>query len=205
MLFNIYTLYIGIKGIFIFYVCAVAVAVENCSTNQRNRGSEEIMNQFISNFHHHQQPRQSHCNQFMDVSQIQSRNIDVSTGLKLAFNDQQQHHHHQQQQQSSGLVTLLSQDLSSLINQQGDEIQHYLQSQVIPMNKFFYLFHGISISGKKKFRVSFTTDFNFLQKIYNLFHGFSISWPKNSIFFMGFQFLDKVVAKILYFVMLIFW
>ncbi|XP_071696065.1 BOI-related E3 ubiquitin-protein ligase 1-like [Rutidosis leptorrhynchoides] len=100
--------------------------VENSSTNQINRGSEEIMNQFIYNFH---QQQQSHCNQFMDVSQIQSRNIDVSTGLKLAFND----HHHQeqqkQQQQSSGLTSLLSQDLSNLISQQGDEIHHYLQIQ----------------------------------------------------------------------------
>lgn len=99
--------------------------VGNCSTNQRKRGREDMMNQFMSNLHQ----QQSHCNQLMDVSQIQSRNVDVSTGLRLAFND-----HHQQQQHtisphSSGFASMLSEDLSTLINQQGDEIEHYLQVQ----------------------------------------------------------------------------
>ncbi|XP_024995636.1 BOI-related E3 ubiquitin-protein ligase 1-like [Cynara cardunculus var. scolymus] len=97
--------------------------VGNCSTNQRKRGREDMMNQFMSNLH----PQQSHCNQFMDVSQIQSRNVDVSTGLRLAFGD-----HHQQHSispQSSGFASLLPEDLSNLMNQQGDEIEHYLRVQ----------------------------------------------------------------------------
>ncbi|KAI3494759.1 hypothetical protein L1887_40370 [Cichorium endivia] len=95
----------------------------NCSTNQRKRGREDIMNQFMSNIHQ----QQSHSNQLIDVSQIQSRNVDVSTGLRLAFSD-----HHQQHSfspQSSGFVSLLSEDVSNLINQQGDEIEDYLQAQ----------------------------------------------------------------------------
>nr|XP_043607003.1 putative uncharacterized protein DDB_G0271606 isoform X2 [Erigeron canadensis] len=94
--------------------------VGNCNTSQRNKGRQDTMNQFMSNIQQH-----SHGNQqFMDVSQYQSRNdIDVSTGLQLAFND-----HHQHQQQHS-YDHLLSQDLSTLINQQANEIHHYLQTQ----------------------------------------------------------------------------
>lgn len=95
----------------------------NCNTNQRKRGREDIMNHFMYNIHQ----QQSHCNQLMDVSQIQSRNVDVSTGLRLASND-----HHQQHSfspQSSGFLPLLSEDLSNIINQQGDEIENYFQAQ----------------------------------------------------------------------------
>lgn len=95
------------------------------SMNQRKRGREDNnnMNHFMStdNIHHQQL--------FMDVSNMQSRNnVDVSTGLRLAFND----HHHQQQcfdPQSSGFTSLLSDDLSNLVNQQGNEIEHYIHAQ----------------------------------------------------------------------------
>ncbi|KAK1408959.1 hypothetical protein QVD17_41140 [Tagetes erecta] len=100
--------------------------VGNCSVNLGKRRREENMNQFISNFN-----QQSNMNQIMDASQIQSRNVDVSTGLRLAFNDQQQQQQQQQQHsidpQSSGFVS--PDGLSNLINQQGDEIEHYLQAQ----------------------------------------------------------------------------
>ncbi|KAL7610314.1 BOI-related E3 ubiquitin-protein ligase 1 [Lactuca sativa] len=101
--------------------------VGNYTTNQRKRGREDVMNYYMSNIH--QQQSHGHGNQLMDVSQIdQSRNIDVSTGLRLAFND----HHHQQHSfspQSSGIVSVFSEDLTNLINQQRDEIDNYLQSQ----------------------------------------------------------------------------
>nr|GEU95310.1 BOI-related E3 ubiquitin-protein ligase 1-like [Tanacetum cinerariifolium] len=97
--------------------------VGNYSTmnHQRKREREDNnMNHFMSN----------NMNQFMDVSNMQSRNnVDVSTGLRLAFND----HHHQQQQcfdpQSSSFTSLLSDDLSNLINQQGNDIDHFIHTQ----------------------------------------------------------------------------
>ncbi|XP_076901394.1 E3 ubiquitin-protein ligase BOI-like [Bidens hawaiensis] len=79
---------------------------ENFETNQGKRRRDDNMNRFMPN-------------------------VDVSTGLRLAFND---HHQHQHQQhafdpQSSGFVSLHSEDVSNLINQQGVEIEHYLQAQ----------------------------------------------------------------------------
>ncbi|KAD3641497.1 hypothetical protein E3N88_30721 [Mikania micrantha] len=97
--------------------------VANCNTNQRKRGREDNMNQFISNI----RKKQSHCNQLLDVSQIESRNIDVSTGLRLAFNGNQQQH--SIDHQPYGFVSLLSEDLSKLSNHQGDEIESYLHAQ----------------------------------------------------------------------------
>ncbi|KAL8253866.1 hypothetical protein R6Q59_032087 [Mikania micrantha] len=90
--------------------------------NQGKRRRDDNMNHYMSNVH-----QQSHSNQLMDVSQIQSRNIDVSTGLQLAFNDHQQQH--AIDPQSSVFSSLSSEYLSNLINQQGDEIEHYLQAQ----------------------------------------------------------------------------
>ncbi|KAL4570538.1 hypothetical protein LXL04_026194 [Taraxacum kok-saghyz] len=95
--------------------------VGNYITNQRKRGREDVMDHYMSNIHQ----QQSRGNQFMDVSQIDhSRNVDVSTGLRLAFND-----HHQQHSfspQPSGFVPLLSENI---INQQQDEIDNYLLVQ----------------------------------------------------------------------------
>ncbi|KAJ0559326.1 putative transcription factor C2H2 family [Helianthus annuus] len=87
----------------------------------KRRREDDNMNQFMSSLH-----QQSYSNQLMDVSQIHSRNVDVSTGLRLAFNDHQQHHH-SFDPQSSGFVS--PSDFSNLINQQRDEIEHYLQAQ----------------------------------------------------------------------------
>ncbi|KAI3693753.1 hypothetical protein L1987_76705 [Smallanthus sonchifolius] len=86
--------------------------VGNCSTNQGKRRREDNMNHFMSNVH-----QQSHSNQLMDVS----------TGLRLAFNDHRQQH--SVDPQSSAFVSLSSEDLSNLISQQGDEIENYLQAQ----------------------------------------------------------------------------
>ncbi|KAM0015652.1 putative transcription factor C2H2 family [Helianthus debilis subsp. tardiflorus] len=89
----------------------------------KRRREDDNMNQFMSSLH-----QESYSNQLMDVSQIHSRNVDVSTGLRLAFNDHQHHHHHHSfDPQSSGFVS--PSDFSDLINQQGDEIEHYLQAQ----------------------------------------------------------------------------
>lgn len=119
------------------------------STNPRKRGREVNstattattttkvpINQFMSSM------QQS---QLIDLTQLHSQpppNV-VSTGLRLAFNDQQQqhlqqqHHHHHQQQthqhslspQSSVVLSLLSEDISSQIKHQRDEIEHFIQSQ----------------------------------------------------------------------------
>ncbi|XP_076881413.1 E3 ubiquitin-protein ligase BOI-like [Bidens hawaiensis] len=74
---------------------------ENCEMNQGKRRRDDNMNRFMPN-------------------------VDVSTGLRLAFNDQPQHAF---DPQSSGFVPLHLEDVSNLINQQGVEIQHYIQAQ----------------------------------------------------------------------------
>ncbi|KAK9076594.1 hypothetical protein SSX86_004928 [Deinandra increscens subsp. villosa] len=116
----LYSAFILIKSTFFFFFF---FAGGNCGTNnQGKREREDDMNhQFMSNFHH-----RSYSNQLMDVSHIQSRNVDVSTGLRLAFTDH--HQHHSIDPHSSGFVSLLSDDISILINHQGDEIEHYLHS-----------------------------------------------------------------------------
>ncbi|KAK1438467.1 hypothetical protein QVD17_04276 [Tagetes erecta] len=84
---------------------------------------KDNMNQFLSN-----KKQYSHFNNQLIGGVSDSRNVDVSTGLRLAFND------HQQQQHSFNhhpyaFASFLSQDLSNLFNQQGDDIQRYLQAQ----------------------------------------------------------------------------
>ncbi|KAI7993905.1 putative BOI-related E3 ubiquitin-protein ligase 3 [Camellia lanceoleosa] len=86
---------------------------------------------------------QSQSPQLIDLTQlhthqIQSPNV-VSTGLRLAFEDQQQQQLQPQQQQqrtfstlspqSSVLSSLLSEDFATQIRQQRDEIQQFLQAQ----------------------------------------------------------------------------
>ncbi|MFS8029954.1 putative transcription factor C2H2 family [Helianthus anomalus] len=67
------------------------------------------MNQYISNVY----KIQSHCNQ---------PNVDVSTGLRLAFND------NIHQPYSSSASMLLEDHLSTLINHQENEIDRYIQA-----------------------------------------------------------------------------
>ncbi|KAI3691727.1 hypothetical protein L6452_31529 [Arctium lappa] len=92
--------------------------------NSRKRRREINMNQLMSSLFHQQQFQ----NQFVDVTQLRSRNVDVSTGLRLAFNDQQQLQQHSFSSQSS-VLSLLTHDLSTQINQQRDEIEHFLHAQ----------------------------------------------------------------------------
>ncbi|KAJ0431452.1 putative E3 ubiquitin-protein ligase BOI [Helianthus annuus] len=65
------------------------------------------MNQYISNVY----KLQSHCNQ---------PNVDVSTGLRLAFNENIH--------QSYSSASMLLEDLSTLINHQENEIDRYIQA-----------------------------------------------------------------------------
>ncbi|KAI3505175.1 hypothetical protein L1887_27121 [Cichorium endivia] len=98
--------------------------VDSGGVNPRKR-REIDMNQLMSILH-----QQQFHNQIVDVTQHRSRNVDVSTGLRLASNDQQQL---QQQQHSlssqSSVLSLLPEDLSTQINRQRDEIEHFLNAQ----------------------------------------------------------------------------
>lgn len=94
------------------------------SRNPRKRRREINMNQLMSSLLHQQQFQ----NQLVDVTQLRSRNVDVSTGLRLAFNDHQQLQQHSLSSQSS-VLSLLTHDLSTQINQQRDEIEHFLHAQ----------------------------------------------------------------------------
>ncbi|KAI3707416.1 hypothetical protein L6452_25915 [Arctium lappa] len=66
--------------------------------------------------------RESCSNQLIDLTKLHSRNAGVNTGLRLAFSDHQR-------QSSIGLYPIMSKDLSAQINQQRDEIEHFLQIQ----------------------------------------------------------------------------
>jgi E3 ubiquitin-protein ligase BOI-like protein len=93
------------------------------------------------------QPQPLSTTQLIDLSQLHNHrsyhpqpnpNV-VSTGLRLSFGDQhhqqQQNHHYQQQNfgtstcQSSGLLSI-SEDFSTQIKRQRDEIDQFLQAQV---------------------------------------------------------------------------
>lgn len=92
---------------------------------------------------------QSQAPQLVNISQLhnhQQPNV-VSTGLRLSFGEQQQqqqqlqqtHHHqqHQQQQQqnimcqSPSFLSFLSEDLATQIKRQRDELDQFLQAQVL--------------------------------------------------------------------------
>ncbi|XP_076885797.1 E3 ubiquitin-protein ligase BOI-like [Bidens hawaiensis] len=60
--------------------------------------------------------------------QFRSQNVDVSTGLRLAFHDQQKLHQHSLSSQCSGL-SFLSEELSAQVSQQRDEIEHFIHAQ----------------------------------------------------------------------------
>ena len=102
----------------------VMFIVANGGVNQRKRRREINMNQLMSSLLHQQQFHNH--NQIVDVNQLRSRNVDVSTGLRLAFNDQQQLQHQHSISSQSSLLSLLTQQ----INQQRDEIEHFLHAQV---------------------------------------------------------------------------
>ena len=82
--------------------------------------------------------------QLIDLSQLHNNNHQpnvVSTGLRLSFGDQrqQQLQHQQQQQQqqqhvchsSSPFLSVITEDYASQIKQQRDEIEQFLQAQVL--------------------------------------------------------------------------
>ncbi|CAI9291231.1 unnamed protein product [Lactuca saligna] len=92
---------------------------ESGGVNPRKRRRDFDMNQLMSIIH-----QQQFHNQLVDVTQLRSRNVDVSTGLRLAFNDQQ----HSLSSQSS-VLPLFTEDLTTQINRQRDEIEHFLQAQ----------------------------------------------------------------------------
>lgn len=98
---------------------------ESGGVNPRKRRRDFDMNQLMSIIH-----QQQFHNQLVDVTQLRSRNVDVSTGLRLAFNDQQ----HSLSSQSS-VLPLFTEDLTTQINRQRDEIEHFLQAQVIPYRR----------------------------------------------------------------------
>ncbi|PSS09670.1 BOI-related E3 ubiquitin-protein like [Actinidia chinensis var. chinensis] len=73
----------------------------------------------------------------MDITQLHTQQSNVvSTGLRLAFGEQQEQLQSQQQQQqrtlypqSSVLFSLLSDDLSTQIRQQREEMEQFIQAQ----------------------------------------------------------------------------
>lgn len=62
-------------------------------------------------------------NQLIDITQLHSRSAGVNTGLRLAFSDHRRN------------SMLISKDFSSQIEQQRDEIEHFLQIQVDEMRR----------------------------------------------------------------------
>ncbi|XP_020217163.1 BOI-related E3 ubiquitin-protein ligase 1 [Cajanus cajan] len=98
-------------------------------TSSRKRGRETtgIAPNFVNSF----SLQQSQSPQLIDLTQLHNQNNVVSTGLRLSFGDQQQLHHQQQHHgyHSNAFESLLSEDLSSQIKQQRDEIDQFLQAQ----------------------------------------------------------------------------
>lgn len=104
------------------------------SGNPRKRGREvnvstPPMNSYIS-----MQPQHQPQSQLIDLTQLHtSQQNVVSTGLRLAFNDQQnqlqQTQQHSVSPQSSVLLSLLSDDIATQIKHQRDEIDQFLQAQ----------------------------------------------------------------------------
>ncbi|KAJ6415633.1 hypothetical protein OIU84_004435 [Salix udensis] len=115
--------------------------------NQRKRGraaptgttaTTATINQFCM------QPQPLSTTQLIDLSQLHNHRHNqpqpnpnvVSTGLRLSFGDQQQQNHQYQQQnfgtgacQSSVLLSLSSEDFSTQVKRQRDEIDQFLQAQ----------------------------------------------------------------------------
>ncbi|KAJ8560304.1 hypothetical protein K7X08_004362 [Anisodus acutangulus] len=75
--------------------------------------------------------------QLIDLTQLHMQPNVVSTGLRLASGEQQQQYHKQQQQhshspqssQSSAFYSILTEDMSTIIKQQRDEIEQFLHVQ----------------------------------------------------------------------------
>ena len=78
--------------------------------------------------------------QLIDLSVLHNHQPNVvSTGLRLAFGEQhlqhpqqqqQQQHQQNQQQQQTGVFSLLSEDITTQIKHQRDEIDQFLRAQV---------------------------------------------------------------------------
>lgn len=115
------------------------------TSQQRKRGREtsaattEDITPPITPFSLQQQ--QSQPPQLIDLSQLhnhlhlQNPNV-VSTGLRLSFGDQQQpqqfqQHHNQQHHHSSALFSALTEDFATHIKHQRDELDQFLQAQVL--------------------------------------------------------------------------
>lgn len=110
------------------------ILCNNTSTNSRKRVREGTSPNVINHFS--LQPPQP--SQIIHLSQLHNhQQQNVSTGLRLSFDDQQQQRLqlqlqlHQQQQgcHSSSFSSLLPQGLVSQIKQQHDELDQYLQTQ----------------------------------------------------------------------------
>lgn len=126
------------------------ITAVNNTTNQRKRGRETSAATEISPSilpFSLQQQSQPPPPQLIDLSQLHSHNHNnpnvVSTGLRLSFGDQQQqqqqqqqqfqqhHNQQQQQQQSSALFSVLTEDFAAQIKHQRDELDQFLQAQVV--------------------------------------------------------------------------
>lgn len=97
-------------------------SVNENHTNQRKRG-REINSIFSSPSMHQQQQPHIQEPQLIDLTQLHtpSQNAVVSTGLRLSFGD------HLQNQS----VSLLTQDFATQVKHQRDEIDQFLQAQVL--------------------------------------------------------------------------
>lgn len=91
-------------------------------TNQRKRG-REINSIFSSQSMHQQQQSHFQESQLIDLTQLHTppQNTVVSTGLHLSFGDNLQN-------QS---LSLLTQDFAAQMKYQRDEIDQFLQAQVL--------------------------------------------------------------------------
>lgn len=105
------------------------------SGDSRKRRREIDMSQLMSLLHHQQQ--------------FQNQNVDVSTGLRLSFNDHQQLQHQHSLSSQSSVLSLLSHDLSTQITHQRNEIEHFIQIQVNPTSKNHIFFLGFILYSKK--------------------------------------------------------
>lgn len=131
-----------LKNGFLNWVCLIKTG----STNPRKRGRETSVATEITPSMIPFSLQQSQPPQLIDLSQLHNHNHNhhpnvVSTGLRLSFGDQQQqqqqlqqHHHNQQQQNchsSPSLFSVLAEDFVTQIKQQRDELDQFLQAQVI--------------------------------------------------------------------------
>ncbi|PSR91671.1 BOI-related E3 ubiquitin-protein like [Actinidia chinensis var. chinensis] len=103
-------------------------------TNPRKRGRE--ISATTSPINNNPFSIQLQSPQIIDLTQLHTQQSNVvSTGLRLAFGEQQQQLQSQQQQQrtlspqSSVLFSLLSDDLTTQIRQQREEMEQFIQAQ----------------------------------------------------------------------------